>query len=137
MGYSPKTDPNSIRRRLGQAKRVAELVDQRDLQNEYVIVAGDLNSDPTSPSMEPLVNKAGLYNVNLELPLNDRGTFGTGKNQLDYLFISDALKKHLQAVQLERRGIFTKSKWKPYPTVKSKRTQASDHAAVMAEFLLP
>jgi endonuclease/exonuclease/phosphatase family metal-dependent hydrolase len=122
---------------LGQAKRVAELVDQHDLQNEYVIVAGDLNSDPTSPSMEPLVNKTGLYNVNLELPVSDRGTFGTGKNQLDYLFISDALKKHLQAVQLERRGIFTKSKWKPYPTVKSKRTQASDHAAVMAEFLLP
>jgi hypothetical protein len=87
--------------------------------------------------MVPLVNKAGLYNVNLELPVNDRGTFSTGKDQLDYLFISEALKKHLQAVQLERRGIFTKSKWKPYPTVKSKRTQASDHAAVMAEFLLP
>jgi endonuclease/exonuclease/phosphatase family metal-dependent hydrolase len=137
MGYSPKTDPKSIRRRLGQAKRVAELVDQHDLQKEYVIVAGDLNSDPTSPSMVPLINKAGLYNVNLELPVNDRGTFSTGKDQLDYLFISEALKKHLQAVQLERRGIFTKSKWKPYPTVKSKRTQASDHAAVMAEFLLP
>jgi endonuclease/exonuclease/phosphatase family metal-dependent hydrolase len=137
MGYSPKTDPKSVRRRLGQAKRVAELVDQHDLQNEYVVVAGDLNSDPTSPSMEPLVKKAGLYNVNLELPVNDRGTFGTGKNQLDYLFISEALKKNLQAVQLERRGIFTKSKWKPYPTVRSQRTQASDHAAVMAEFLLP
>jgi Metal-dependent hydrolase len=137
MGYSPKTDPQSIRRRLAQAKRVAELVDQHDLQNEYVIVAGDLNSDPTSPSMEPLVSKNGLYNVNLELPANDRGTFGTGKKQLDYLFISEALKKNLQSVHLERRGIFTKSKWKPYPTVKSKRTQASDHAAVIAEFILP
>jgi endonuclease/exonuclease/phosphatase family metal-dependent hydrolase len=137
MGYSPKTDPQSIRRRLGQAKRVVELVEKHDLQNEYVIVAGDLNSDPTSPSLEPLINKNGLYNVNLELPTGDRGTFGTGKNQLDYLFISEALKKHLQAVQVERRGIFTKSKWTPYPTVKSKRTQASDHAAVLAEFLLP
>jgi len=137
MGYSPKTDPKSNRRRLGQAKRVTELLDQHDLQNEYVIVAGDLNSDPTSPSLEPLTNKNGLYNVNLELPAGDRGTFGTGKNQLDYLFISEALKKHLQTVQLERRGVFTKSKWKPYPTVKSQRTQASDHAAVFAEFLLP
>jgi endonuclease/exonuclease/phosphatase family metal-dependent hydrolase len=137
MGYSPKTDPKSNRRRLGQAKRVTELLDQHDLQNEYVIVAGDLNSDPTSPSLEPLTNKKGLYNVNLELPTGDRGTFGTGKNQLDYLFISEALKKHLQTVQLERRGVFTKSKWKPYPTVKSQRTQASDHAAVFAEFLLP
>lgn len=137
MGNSPKTDPQSNRRRLGQAKRVAELVDQHDLQNDYMIVAGDLNSDPTSFSMEPLVNKSGLYNVNLELPANDRGTFGTGKQQLDYLFISDALKKLLQSVRIERRGIFTKSKWKPYPTVKSERTQASDHAAVLAEFLLP
>ena len=137
MGYSPKTDPQSIRRRLGQAKRVSELVDQHNLQKEYVIVAGDLNSDPTSPSMEPLVTKKGLYNVNLELPANDRGTFGTGKKQLDYLFISDALKKNLTAVRLERRGVFAKSKWKPYPSVKSTRTQASDHSAVIAEFVLP
>jgi hypothetical protein len=56
---------------------------------------------------------------------------------LDYLFVSEPLKKNLQSVQIERRGIFTKSKWKPYPTVKSERTQASDHAAVIAEFLLP
>jgi len=137
MGYSPKKDPQSVRRRLGQAKRVAELVTQYDLQHEYVIVAGDLNSDPTSPSLEPLVTKSGLYNVNLELPVNDRGTFGAGKKQLDYLFISEPLKKNLQAVQIERRGVFTKTKWKPYPTVKSERTQASDHAAVIAEFLLP
>ena len=137
MGYSPKTDPQSIRRRLGQAKRVAELIDRHDLEKDYVIVAGDLNSDPTSPSMEPLVKKKGLYNVNLELSADDRGTFRTGKKQLDYLFISEALKKHLQAVRLERRGIFVKSKWKPYPTVKSARTQASDHAAVIAEFILP
>lgn len=137
MGYSPKTDPQSGRRRLGQARRVAELVDQHDLKRDYVVVAGDLNSDPSSPSMEPLVKKAGLYNVNLELPAEERGTFGTGKKQLDYLFISDALRKHLQAVRLERRGVFAKRKWTPYPTVKSDRTQASDHSAVIAEFLLP
>jgi predicted extracellular nuclease len=137
MGFSPKTDPQSNRRRLGQAKRVAELLEQHDLQNEYVMVAGDLNSDPTSASMAPLIEKPGLYNVNLELPADGRGTFGTGKKQLDYLLISDALKKHLQGVRLERRGVFTKTKWKPYPSVKSKRTQASDHASVIAEFLLP
>lgn len=137
MGYSPRTDPQSVRRRLGQAKRVAELLDQHDLQNEYVVVAGDLNSDPSSPSLEPLVKKSGLYNSILELPASDRGTFGAGKKQLDYLFVSDALKQYLQSVHVERRGVFTKSKWTPYPSVKSKRTQASDHAAVVAEFLLP
>jgi endonuclease/exonuclease/phosphatase family metal-dependent hydrolase len=137
MGYSPRTDPQSNRRRLGQAKRVAELLDQHDLENEYVIVAGDLNSDPSSPSMEPLVNRLGLYNSNLSLAANDRGTYSTGKKQLDYLLVSEALKQCLQTVQIERRGVFAKSKWVPYPSVKSKRTQASDHAAVVAEFLLP
>lgn len=137
MGYSPKTDPQSVRRRLGQATRVAELCDEHDLQKDYVVVAGDLNSDPSSPSMEPLVKKKGLYNVNLKFPVDDRGTYGTGKKQLDYLFISEALKKHLKAARLERRGVFAKKKWTPYPSVQSDRTQASDHAAVIAEFELP
>lgn len=137
MGYSPRTDPQSNRRRLGQAKRVLELVEKHDLQNDYVIVAGDLNSDPSSPSMEPLISKAGLYNVNLELPASQRGTYKTGKKQLDYLFVSEALKTNLQSVHLERRGVYTKTRWTPYPTVKSERTQASDHAAVVAEFLFP
>jgi endonuclease/exonuclease/phosphatase family metal-dependent hydrolase len=137
MGYSPRTDPQSNRRRLGQAKRVLELVEKHDLQTDYVIVAGDLNSDPSSPSMEPLISKAGLYNVNLELPASQRGTYKTGKKQLDYLFVSEALKANLQSVHLERRGVYTKTRWTPYPTVKSERTQASDHAAVVAEFLFP
>jgi endonuclease/exonuclease/phosphatase family metal-dependent hydrolase len=101
------------------------------------VVAGDLNSDPSSPSMEPLVKKKGLYNVNLKFPVDDRGTYGTGKKQLDYLFISEGLKKHLKAPRLERRGVFAKKKWTPYPSVQSDRTQASDHAAVIAEFELP
>ncbi|HKP69449.1 MAG TPA: endonuclease/exonuclease/phosphatase family protein [Pyrinomonadaceae bacterium] len=137
MGYSPKTDPQSVRRRLGQATRVAELCDQHNLKKDYVIVAGDLNSDPTSPSMEPLVKKKDLYNVNLKFGVDDRGTYGTGKKQLDYLFISEGLKKHLTDVRLERRGVFAKKKWTPYTTVKSDRTQASDHSAVIAEFTLP
>jgi endonuclease/exonuclease/phosphatase family metal-dependent hydrolase len=137
MGYSPRTDPQSGRRRLGQALRVAELLDEHDLKKEYVVVAGDLNSDPTSPSMEPLVTKKNLYNTALELPADQRGTYGTSKKQLDYLFVSDALKKRLQGVHLERRWVFAKRKWQPYPLVKSARTQASDHAAVVAEFLLP
>ncbi|WP_077920576.1 endonuclease/exonuclease/phosphatase family protein [Spirosoma sp. 209] len=137
MGYSPANDPQSVRRRLGQAQRVADLLGRHDLRNEYVIVAGDLNSDPTSPSMEPLVNKPHLYNTLLELPATQRGTYGTGKKQLDYVLISDALKNHLQAVRLERRGMYTKTKWMPYPTVINGRTQASDHAAVITEFLLP
>ena len=137
MGYSPKSDPQSVRRRLGQALRVAELVDEHDLQKEYLVVAGDLNSDPKSPSLKPLVKKKGLFNVNRKFKkIVDRTTYKTGNKQLDYLFISDALKQRLQNVRIERRGIFTKKKWPHYESVKSERTQASDHAAVVAEFEL-
>lgn len=134
MGYSPKTDPQSVRRRLGQARRVAELVDAHDLDRELVVVAGDMNSEPSSPSLEPLVKHPKLYNVNQRLAESQRGTYGSGTKQLDYLLVSDALKKHLRDVHVERRGVYGK-KWKPYPTVTSKRNQASDHAAVVADFL--
>ncbi|PMD95699.1 hypothetical protein BWI97_13950 [Siphonobacter sp. BAB-5405] len=137
MGYSSPSDPLSNRRRLGQAERVVELLDKHDLTKDYVIVAGDLNSDPSSASMAPLINKNHLYNTLLQLPETQRGTYGTSKKQLDYVFVSEALKHHLQNVRLERRGVYTKTKWIPYPTVTSPRNQTSDHAAVVAEFLLP
>ena len=136
MGYSPKTDPQSGRRRLGQATRVAQIADQYDLDKHFVAVAGDLNSDPSSPSLAPLVNHPMLHNVNLALAETQRGTYGTGKKQLDYLLVSQALKSHLQAVHVERRGVFAKTKWTPFPTVTSKLTQASDHGAVVADFTL-
>lgn len=135
MGYAPKTDPLSNQRRLAQARRVADLAGEHRLGKEYVIVAGDLNSDPTSASVAPLVQNPGLYNVNLGLPPAQRTTYRTGSQQLDYLFVSDALKARLQRVFIERRGLFTK-KWPHYPQVTSLENQASDHAAVVAEFQL-
>jgi endonuclease/exonuclease/phosphatase family metal-dependent hydrolase len=136
MGYSPGNDPQSNRRRRGQVERVAELVDEHSLQEEYIIVAGDFNSDTDSPSLAPLVGKRGLYNVNLELEPSQRGTYRTGKAQLDYLLISDALKAMLQSVYVERRGMYSKRKWPHYETVTGRRTEASDHSAVVADFRL-
>ena len=134
QGYSPSSDPQSNRRRLAQAQRVADLVSQYDLQSDYVAVMGDLNSDPTSPSLEPLLNVSGLYNVNLELPLSDRGTYRTGKDQLDYILISDALKTKLKNVYIERHGMYSKTKYPHYPTIVGRRSEASDHAVVVADF---
>jgi endonuclease/exonuclease/phosphatase family metal-dependent hydrolase len=133
MGSCPKNDPNCDRKRELQAKRVEELVRGHDLQKEYVIVAGDLNSEPTSSSLSPLINDKGLYNVNLELPVGERGTYGTGNEQIDYLLVSNAIKKHLKTVRIERRGVFSK-KWPHYETVTNNVNEASDHSAVVAEF---
>lgn len=135
MGYSPPNDPQSNLRRKGQAERVAELVNEHDLQNEYIVVAGDLNADTTSASLSPLLANDGLYNVNLELDSSKRGTYRTGNKQLDYLIISEAFKDVLQNVDIERKGMYSK-KWQHYDTITGRRTEASDHGAVIADFLL-
>src|SRR4030042_2047601 len=116
MGYSPGNDPQSNLRRRGQVERVAELVDEHNLQQEYVVIAGDFNSDADSPSLAALIGKGGLYNVNLELEPSQRSTYRTGKVELDYLLVSDALKGMLQNVYIERRGMFSKKKWPHYET---------------------
>jgi len=135
MGYSPKNDPKSDRRREGQAKGVWKIASALNLKEDYLVVAGDLNSEPESKSLKPLLSKSDLYNVNLKLPEGGRGTYGTGKKQLDYLLVSDALSKKLDKVYVERRGIFSKKKnWEMYKTVKGKKTRASDHAGVVATF---
>lgn len=134
-------DPGGGRLRRAQAARVAELVGGHDLASEYVVVAGDLNSEPDSPSLAPLM-AAGLYNVNDELPAGRRGTYLWRENnsyvlqQLDYLLVSPALRGRLRAVDVERRGAYPQQSgfWTPYQSVTSKRTQASDHAGVFADF---
>lgn len=136
MGYSPPNDPQSNRRRQGQVERVAELVGAHNLQQEYVVVAGDFNSPADSPSLSPLLQKEGLYNVNLQLEESQRGTYRTGKDQLDYLLVSDELKSDLQNVHIERRGMYPSKKWPHYDTVTGRRTEASDHSAVVADFSL-
>ena len=133
MGYSPPNDPQSNRRRIGQAKGVAKLASNLDLSRDYVVVAGDLNSDPSSTSLSPLITEPDLYNVNLELDENTRGTYRTGRKQLDYIIVSRALKRKLTRVKIERRGLFS-SRWETYPEVTSRRSEASDHAAVLATF---
>jgi len=136
MGYNfSKDDPKGDILRKIQAQRVAELIDTHNLKNEYVIVAGDLNSYPDSASLFPLLNKENLYNVNLELEPSERWTYKQNKKQIDYLIVSDALKKKLGNVCIERRGIFTKT-GKHYDEVKNDLTAASDHAALSADFQL-
>lgn len=135
MGYSPSNDPQSEKRRWGQSKRVVEIVNTFDLDNEYVIVAGDLNSAPDKWSIEPLSKHNKLYNANLEIPYNQRGTYryNTGRNQLDYLWLSNALKSKLSKFHIERRGTYT-ARGPNFPTVTGRVNEASDHAAIYADF---
>jgi endonuclease/exonuclease/phosphatase family metal-dependent hydrolase len=124
-------------RRKKQAARVRAILEERfDLANELVVVAGDLNDEPDSDPLTPLLSLPNLSNIVDTLPAGDRFThiFGTKKSQLDYLLVSKPLKDTLTSVAVERRGMHKVAGH--FPTVTKAADAASDHAAVVAEFAL-
>lgn len=133
------TDPKRER----QANRVAEILDAFDLNNDFVIVAGDLNDTPNRSPLQPLIAKPGLSDV-LDLQFGgnmpSRWTyFYQTAEQIDYLLVSKPLKDAFVKAGVERRGIFdlatksggTETSWSE---VTSNSDAASDHGAIWAEF---
>ena len=129
---------NDAKRKL-QAERVRELLSRFDLTRDLVVVAGDLNDSPSSAPLKPLLTTPGLYDV-LKSPLHKgpSWTYHDGRQQIDFLLVSEALFASLKSVGIERRGLFHKTnfggKFPSFPEVADETTQASDHAAVWAEF---
>ncbi|QYM92662.1 endonuclease/exonuclease/phosphatase family protein [Dickeya zeae] len=151
-GRNDEERERAARRRRAQAERVADIVRGYNLQQEYVVVMGDLNEDSANPwhSLAPLFSVADLHPVvDPALPETARYTyyFSGGKsgerlNQLDYIFISTPLHQAKVDWGIERRGIYNIDKIAakegadpvvPFPTVTSWDTGASDHAAVWVE----
>lgn len=126
-------DERAEQRRHAQASRVMELAESFNLDQEHVVVAGDLNSPIDAWSLSPLTEHDQLYNLNLEHPPKKRGTFQGKEAQLDYMFISDGLKRHFVKSGIERRGIYARN-IDSFSTVTSKKTEASDHALVWGDF---
>jgi endonuclease/exonuclease/phosphatase family metal-dependent hydrolase len=115
------------------------------LKEDLVIVAGDFNEVPDSASLAPLLRQtAHLQNAFEKLPADaDQWTHcdDVAKNkQIDYLLLSDPVFNACQKVGIERRGIFSQTnfggKFPHFDTIESEATQASDHAAVWADFAL-
>ncbi|PXW42986.1 endonuclease/exonuclease/phosphatase family metal-dependent hydrolase [Erwinia sp. AG740] len=151
-GRNDEERERAARRRLAQAERVADIVRGYNLQQEYVVVMGDLNEDSANPwhSLTPLFSVPDLHPVvDPALPETARYTyyFSGGKsgerlNQLDYIFISTPLYQAKVDWGIERRGIYNIDKIAakegadpvtPFPTVTSWDTGASDHAAIWVE----
>lgn len=137
QGYGARAANEAKRKR--QAQRVHEILQRFDLTRDLVVVAGDLNGTPTSASLKPLLTTPGLFDV-LKSPLH-RGpnwTYHDGRQQIDYLLVSRPLFERIREVGIERRGLFHKTnfggKFPHFPEVTDEVTQASDHAAVWAEF---
>jgi endonuclease/exonuclease/phosphatase family metal-dependent hydrolase len=138
-------DPPEVQaQRTIQADRVATIIQQKyDLSRDLVAVMGDFNDTPTSNPLKPLMS-IGLHDV-LALQFanpTDRWTyFFNGKEQIDYILVSEALRQTFVEAGVERRGIaevahHTNGQIQPFPGVTSWRNAASDHAAVWAKFSL-
>lgn len=152
-GQSQQERDDAAAKRKGQAKRLTELLTQRDLKTEFVVVLGDLNEDLTNEykSLSALIDTANLHSVvDLTQPPENRWTHyyapeknkpSKGLSTLDYLLVSTPLKNRMVKAGIERRGIaelatITGGAEQPFDTVKGWATAASDHAGVWAEFRL-
>jgi endonuclease/exonuclease/phosphatase family metal-dependent hydrolase len=142
-GYSSPGDPIGARRRKRQASRVAAIYKGLRAEGiDYVAITGDLNDDPTSDSLKPLIGLAGLTDVS-EHPAFDwnhrKGTYGSGneKEKIDYILMSDPLFAKVVGGGVFRKGVYrgslTKEPWDIFATLEKKEHEASDHAAIYAD----
>lgn len=131
-GYGKAVENDRKRKR--QADRIVEILNGYDLTKDLVVVAGDMNDTPGSEPLKNLLSLPNLHDV-LKSPKfsGDRWTYHTGNQQIDYVLVSQPIYDSLAKVGIERRGIFKKNN-PTFQQVTSKATQASDHAAVWAEF---
>lgn len=142
-GYATPGDPTGARRRRRQAKRVAAICTSLRAEGvEYFAVTGDLNDDPASKALAPLLTRTGLTDVS-EHPSFDwnhrQGTYGSGNEaeKIDYILMSARLFAKVEGGGVFRKGVFhgprTKDPWEMFPTLESEEQEASDHAAIYAD----
>ena len=142
-GYASPGDPLGAKRRRRQARRVAAIYKAlRSAGIDYVAITGDLNDDPTSVALRPLVGLAGVTDVS-EHPAFDwnhrKGTYGSGNesDKIDYILMSDPLFAKVVGGGVFRKGVYrgprTKDRWEIFPTLEKKEHEASDHAAIYAD----
>lgn len=125
-------------RRNAQATRAAQILRTAEQQiSPYVLLGGDLNDTPESPTLAPLFSD-GWADVqdHPDYPRDRPGTYGSGRatDKIDYLIMSPALRARLQATGLERRGSYHPNTWAPFDTVTGKADEASDHHLIWADF---
>ncbi len=141
-GYSTRDDPQGGKRRARQAKRVREIYEERRKEGfDLIAITGDLNDVPGSTSLAPLLTAPDLIDIG-QHPAFDwnkrRGTYGTGNEQFDYILLSAPLFKKATGGGVFRKGVYrgpgVRDPWEIFPTLTSRKDEASDHAAIYADF---
>jgi endonuclease/exonuclease/phosphatase family metal-dependent hydrolase len=142
-GYGSPGDPIGAKKRARQATKIAQIYTSLiDAGVEYVAVTGDLNDDPGSDALKPLLAGTSLTDIS-EHPGFEwgprRGTFkgGNESDKIDYVLLSPALFGKATGGGVFRKGVWrgprTQNKWDMYDTITSDVHAASDHAAIYAD----
>jgi len=142
-GFGTPGDPIGAKRRQRQAARVARIYDGlRGSGMDLIAVIGDLNDDPASDALNPLISGTDLRDISTH-PTFDfgprKGTFGSGneRDKIDYVLLSPALFARATGGAVFRKGVWhgpkTKNPWPIYNTLTAEVHAASDHAAIYAD----
>lgn len=129
----------STAKRLRQARRTRQIYVEALQRSPLVVVAGDLNDEPSSGPISALTQGTALKDQEVmshQSYHGKPGTYETGnspKQKIDYIFLSSALWTRVQHVGVERRGIYAPNTHESFPEVTSTKNQASDHAALWVE----
>lgn len=142
-GYSTPGDPIGAKKRRRQATRVAAIYDGlRTAGIDRIAVTGDLNDDPASAALAPLLSGTDLRDISEHDAFDwggRTGTFGSGneKDKIDYVLLSPSLYATATGGGVFRKGVWhgprTKDPWPIYDTLTSEVRAASDHAAIYAD----
>lgn len=137
-GYGPAAA--SERKRIAQAERVLEIVEELSRNQQYVAVVGDLNDTPNSAAIQALIRGGVLKETWTHPNFDDGGhdgTYGaaTANNKIDYILLSVPLYDKMRAGGVVRTGMWPgkRPKWPAYPSIKEPVHAASDHAALWVE----
>lgn len=145
--FKSKFNDNKAKR-LAQATETARIYRAlRDAGEDNVVILGDLNDNPASAELAPLLaatdlrdvsDHAGFTEFQYRAATGGRGigTYDTGRDDLkiDYILLSPALFARVQRGGIFRMGAWTASnRWDMYETLTAKVHAASDHHAIWAE----
>jgi endonuclease/exonuclease/phosphatase family metal-dependent hydrolase len=134
-GYGKQSDSDAKRKRQAQAVKLFYAAALK--RSKHIVIAGDLNDFPGSDPLTPLLAETDLRDVMTHPSYSGLpGTFDTCKREaqkIDYILLSPALWERVEAVGVERRGIYAPRSFPHYDTVTSDRNAASDHAAVWVD----
>ena len=137
--FASKGGDATGKRRRVQAAAVRGIYESLRKRFPFALVAGDLNDHPTGGSLDALLKETNLVDA-MSLKQYEGafpGTYAhaTAQQKIDYLLLSPALRKKVQAVDVFRKGFYAPRKWESFENINQAnkdRFQASDHHCVWA-----